>query len=237
MFCVKCPLREDSVFGTSLPRIDSHVEQPHSIRRFAKRQVVLREGEVPEGIYCIRSGLVKRSIGDPQGNRKILDILGPGDLLGVESISGDGCRAAEAATLEASELCFFHHRDLLEMAKSAPGFAFALAAYAAGRMARAERGMAELSLKGARARLAGAILGLGRKYGKPTPRGVLLDLPISRGELADLVGIALATASRLFHELRKAGVIRTKGRRILIMRSRQLAEENGEILDENQNIV
>ena len=82
MLCVKCPLREDSVFGTSLTRIDSHVEQPHSIRRFAKRQVVLREGEVPEGIYCIRSGLVKRSIGDLQGNRKILDILGPGDLLG-----------------------------------------------------------------------------------------------------------------------------------------------------------
>jgi len=237
MFCVKCPLREDSVFGTSLPRIDPHVEQPHSIRRFAKRQVVLREGEVPEGIYCIRSGLVKRSIGDLHGNRKILDILGPGDLLGVESISGDGCRAAEAATLEASELCFFHHRDLLEMAKSAPGFAFALAAYAAKRMARAERGMADLSLKSARARLAGAILDLGRKFGNRTPRGVLLDRPISRGELADLAGIALATASRLLRELKDAGLIRTRGRNLLIVRLDRLQEENGQDFDEDQTNV
>ena len=227
MLCVKCPLREDSVFRTSLPGIDPHAEQPHSIRRFAKRQVVLREGEVPEGIYCIRSGLLKRSVGDPQGNRKILEILGPGDLLGVESISDNGSRAAEAATLEASELCFFHRRDLLELAKRAPGFALALAAYAAERMARAEREMADLSLKSARARLAGAILGLGRKYGKRTPQGILLDLPISRGELADLVGIALATASRLFRELKKAGVIRTRGRRIFILRSEQFEEDNG----------
>lgn len=227
MLCVKCPLREDSVFGTFLSRTDRQAEQPHSIRRFAKKQVVLREGEVPEGIYCIRSGLLKRSVGDPQGNRKILEILGPGDLLGVESISGNGSRAAEAATLEASEICFFHRRDLLELAKGAPGFALALAAYAAERMARAEREMADLSLKSARARLAGAILGLGRKYGKRTPRGILLDLPISRTELADLVGIALATASRLFRELKKAGVIRTRGRRIFILRSEQFEEDNG----------
>lgn len=227
MLCDGCPHRERSVFRTVLSRIDRQARPHGSIRRFAKRQVVLREGEVPEGLYCIRSGLLKRSIGDPHGNRKILDILGPGDLLGVESISGNGCRAAEAATLEASELCFFHHRDLSEMGRCAPGFAFGLAAYAAERMARAERGMAELSLKGARARLAGAILDLGRKYGKRTPKGILLDLPISRGELADLVGIALATASRLFHELKGAGVIRTRGRTILILRSEQFEEDNG----------
>lgn len=227
MLCDGCPLRERSVFRTVLSRIDRQARPHHSIRRFAKRQVVLREGEVPEGLYCIRSGLLKRSIGDPHGNRKILDILGPGDLLGVESITGNGCRAAEAATLEASELCFFHHRDLAEMARCAPGFAFALAAYMAERMARAERGLAELSLKDARARLAGAILDLGRKYGKRTPKGMLLELPISRGELADLVGIALATASRLFHELKGAGVIRTRGRRILIMRTEQLKEDTG----------
>ncbi len=188
---------------------------------------MLREGEVPEGLYCIRSGLLKRSIGDPQGNRKILDILGPGDLLGVESISGNGSRAAEAATLEASELCFFHRRDLPELVKGTPGFAMALAAYAAERLARAERELADLCLKNARQRLANALLALGRRFGKRTPRGILLDLPISRSELANFVGIALATASRLFHELKEAGVIRTRGRRIFILRSEQLKEDNG----------
>src|SRR3972149_3753376 len=112
MACKRCPLREDSVFGTFLSRTDRQAEQPHSIRRFAKRRVVLREGEVPEGIYCIRSGLLKRSVGDPQGNRKILEILGPRELLGVESICGNGSRGAEAGTLGARELCFFHRRGL-----------------------------------------------------------------------------------------------------------------------------
>jgi CRP-like cAMP-binding protein len=188
---------------------------------------VLREGEVPEGLYCIRSGLLKRSVGDPQGNRKILEILGPGDLLGVESISGNGSRAAEAATLEASELCFFHRRDLPELVKGTPDFAMALAGYAAERLAHAERELADLSLKSARQRLANALLTLGRRFGKRTPRGILLDIPISRGDLANLAGIALATASRLCRELKDEGAIRTKGRQMFIVRPELLGEPTG----------
>jgi CRP/FNR family transcriptional regulator len=169
---------------------------------------------------------LKRSVGDPQGNRKILEILGPGDLLGVESISGNGARAAEAATLEASELCFFHRRDFPELLKEAPGFAMALAAYTTERLARAERVVADLSLKTARQRLANALLTLGRKFGKQMPRGILLDLPISRGELANLAGIALATASRLCRELKEEGVIRTRGRQVVIVRWGQLEEQD-----------
>ena len=227
MLCERCPIRGDSVFGAFLPRTDGQAERPHSIRRFARRQIVLREGEIPEGLYCIRSGLLKRSLGDPQGNRKVLEILGPGDLLGVESISGNGCRTAEVATLEASELCFFHRSDLPELAKGAPGFAMALAAYAAERLARAEQELADLSLRSARQRLADALLGLGRRFGKRTPRGILVDLPISRGELANLAGIALATASRLCKELKDEGAIRTRGRTILLLRSEQFNEANG----------
>lgn len=227
MVCEKCPLRGNSIFGTFLPRTDRKAEHPHSLRRFARRQIVLREGEIPEGLYCIRSGLLKRSVGDPQGNQKILEILGPGDLLGVESISSNGCRTAEVATLEASELCFFHRRDLPELVKGAPGFAMGLAAYAAERLARAERELAHLSLNDARQRLASALLDLGRRFGKQTPRGILLDLPISRGELANLAGIALATASRLCKELKDEGAIRTRGRTILILRSEQFKGDNG----------
>jgi len=227
MVCERCPLREDSVFGTFLSQADRQAKLPHSVRRFARRQVVLREGEASEGLYCIRSGCLKRSVGDPQGNRKILEILGPGDLLGVESISGNGVRAAEAVTLEASELCFFHRRDLPDLAKEAPGFAMALAAYAAERLAHAERELADLSLKTARQRLANALLALGRRFGKRTPRGVLLDIPISRGELANLAGIALATASRLCRELKDEGVIRTRGRQMFIVGWGKLEEDNG----------
>ena len=228
MVCEKCPLRGESVFGTFLSRTDRQVKRAHPVRRFARRQVVLREGETPEGLYCIRSGLLKRSIGDPQGNRKILEILGPGDLLGVESISGNGIRAAEATALEASELCFFHRRDLPELVKGTPDFAMALAAYTADRLARAERDLADLSLKNARQRLAGALLALGPRFGKRTPRGVLLDLPISRGELANLAGIALATASRLFRELKDEGVIRTRGRQMFIVRWGKLEGQDWE---------
>jgi CRP/FNR family transcriptional regulator len=129
--------------------------------------------------------------------------------------------------LEASELCFFHRRDLPELVKGTPDFAMALAAYAVERLARAERELADLFLKNARQRLANALLTLGRRFGKRTPRGTLLDLPISRSELANFVGIALATSSRLCKELKDEGVIRTRGRQMFIVGWGKLEENDG----------
>jgi CRP-like cAMP-binding protein len=103
----------------------------------------------------------------------------------------------------------------------------ALAAYAAERLARAERELADLFLKNARQRLANALLTLGRRFGKRTPRGILLDLPISRSELANFVGIALATASRLCKELKDEGVIRTRGRQMFIVGWGKLEKDDG----------
>lgn len=237
MLCDKCPLRSHPIFKACLSRADRLIPQIRSIKRFARRQVVLREGELPEGLYCIRSGLLKCSVGDPGGNRKVLEVLGPGELLGMESISPNGCRTAEAATLEASELCFFHRRDLSVLIEGTPGLPMALAAYAVERMARGERERADVSLKSARERLAGVILGLGGKYGRRTPRGISLEIPISRGEIASLAGIALATASRLCKELSNDGVIRTRGRNILILRAEQLKHEHGRNLDQDQESV
>jgi CRP-like cAMP-binding protein len=230
MFCERCPLREHSIIGAALSQREAQTGKPHTVRRYGRRQVVLREGEVLQGLYCIRSGLVKRSVGNAQGNRKILEILGPGDLLGIEVISENGARVAEAVTLEPSELCFFHRRELLELINSEPTLALALAAHAADRMLRAERALADLALKNARERLAGALLALGHRYGKKTPRGIVLDLSITRGELADLAGIALGTASRLFHELKGARVIKTRGRSILILQSDQLVEDEDNLM-------
>lgn len=226
--CGMCSLRSDSVIGTYLALTDNRGDLPHSVRRFARKQIVLREGEMPEGLYCVRFGLLKRSVGDPQGNRKIIEILGPGDLVGFESISGNGCRAAEVAALEASELCFLHRRDLPGLAKDAPDFAIALAAYVAERLSRAERKLADLSLKNARQRLTTALLALGRRYGKRTPQGILLDLPIRRGELANLAGVALATASRLCKELKDEGAIRTAGRKMFIVGWSRLEEQDSQ---------
>lgn len=234
MFCERCPHRARSAVGGVLSRRDRQVGKPPALRRFARREVVLREGEVLEGLFCIRSGLLKRSVGNPQGNRKILEILGPSDLVGIESISGNGYRAAETIALEPSELCFFRRGDLPELINGEAAFALTLAEWAVERMRRAERGLADLALKSARERLAGAILSLGRRYGKRTARGIVLDLPVTRGELANLAGIAPATASRLLHELKDAGLVRTRGRSLLIVRLDRLKEENGPEFDQDQ---
>jgi CRP-like cAMP-binding protein len=236
MFCERCPLRQHPVMGTFLAGERRGSTQVHSLRRFGKRQIVLRQGEALEGIYCVRSGLLKRSVGNTRGNRKILEVLGPGDLIGIESINGVGCRAAEVVSLMPSELCFFRRRDLHGMIIGAPGTALVLAVCAAERARRAERALADLTLKSARERVIGAILSLGRRYGKPTARGVLLDLPVTRGDLADLAGIALATTSRLLHDLKDEGLVRTRGRQLWIVRSDRLDREHQENFDQDQEV-
>ncbi len=76
----------------------------------------------------------------------------------------------------------------------------------------------ELATERVAQRVARALLRLVRQAGRRTEEGVLIDLPLSRRDLAELTGTTLFTVSRVLSEWEAAGTVRT-GRRRVIVRS------------------
>ena len=75
----------------------------------------------------------------------------------------------------------------------------------------------DLSFKQVPHRLAGLLLKLGEEYGSETGEGILIDLPLSRQELADIVGTSRETITRELKKMEREGMI-VVDRRLITVR-------------------
>jgi CRP-like cAMP-binding protein len=72
------------------------------------------------------------------------------------------------------------------------------------------------ALLGVQERVADLILSYVRMYGVPVDGGTMIRIPLSQGDIAQGLGVALKSVSRAFHELLGAGVIEKRGARYIV---------------------
>ena len=183
-------------------------------RRFGRDQQVLREGEGAAQVYRVVSGAVRllRILAD--GRRQIEEFYLPGDVFGVE------LGAVRQATAEAVG------ETVLVVARRAtvaadPVQAGRLWDHALGELARCRGHVLTLGRRSAAERLATFLVELAERL--ETVGGV--DLPMSRQDMADYLGLTIETVSRTLTQLQAEGVIALRGcRHIRFARPAALAE-------------
>jgi CRP-like cAMP-binding protein len=185
-------------------------------RRVAVREQVYRQGEAATHLYEVLQGgiMVLRRLRD--GRRQILDIAGPGRIIGL---TAEQCHDCEAVALKTSiVLC-------LDRKRGAQGPSSRMEAALFDEVHRLRDLATALGRKTAMERLAGFLLALA---GNDDDVPLALDLPVTRTEIADHLGLALETVSRNFARMKQRNVIRCNGSFGLAIRDfvtlRQLAE-------------
>jgi CRP-like cAMP-binding protein len=102
-------------------------------------------------------------------------------------------------------------------------------------LAVARRKVRELALKGAEARLAALLVQLARTHCAAVADGARLNLPYSRREMAEMIGVSTETAIRLLAALKRKGAIAGDKREIVIADSKRLLRiaQQGEVAEED----
>lgn len=226
MSCQSCPNR---IFSDLPPDRVATIQKARKPKRFPRKRVIYREGEISQGVFCLRSGVVKRTVEGGTGTQGLLGIVPEGNFLGLESLWGGESYLDTAATLDVTELCFFTRADFLAITQQYPDVGVRLMSHLGARLRDAEKRLKEFSLKNARERLAHALLLLVHNFGRRENGAIVLDLPLSRSELGELAGISRGTASRLMTELRGNRLVETNGRKVLILDPDGLAKLAGEV--------
>jgi CRP/FNR family transcriptional regulator len=180
--------------------------------RFPPGFVLGRMGEVPEAVFAIQTGGVKLVGVGPRGHPRIVDLLGPGDLVGVCGVFGRRL-AFDAVAVGEIEACH----------GTTAAFKGLLASNASVAMGLADH------LSCVAYREAERLRGLGRNTALERVAAFLVDgrlprvgenrviLPLRRRELAALLGIAPETVARSLTRLVADGLISVKGREITIL--------------------
>jgi CRP/FNR family transcriptional regulator len=201
--------------GLGAPALD-RLERTSSVRQCRKGQVLHFEGSPASGVDCIRAGRAKVYRSAPHARDHILLIAEPGDVLGIESVFAGGNHASSAEMIEDGTVCYIPREALLGALEAYPPALRAVTELLAKQLLQSEAERVELAGGSVRERLAVALLGLVRRYGTPHGTGLRIDLALSREELAEMVGTAPETAIRQLGDLRREGILTTRGRSIVV---------------------
>src|SRR3990172_8794584 len=112
--CFTCSGRIHCIFSDSDPSCLMELGQMQQRSIYPRGAVIFTEGDQPQGVYIVCSGLVKLSIYSPDGRSVIVSTATTGDLLGIKALLSEKPHNLTAQTFELTQVCFIKKDDFLD---------------------------------------------------------------------------------------------------------------------------
>lgn len=196
-------------------------------RLLQRGESLFRTGDRQRALFITRSGSLKTTALDPEGDERVLGFHLPGELLGLDAL-GSGLHRCEAVALQDTEVCEFSLGQLESCSLDLPLLQRQLLTRLGRGVALDQDHMAMLARPQAIERVAQFVLGLARRLGCQALRGAAIELPMGRADIAAYLGLVIETVSRAMRRLHEERVLSVRVRRLRILdleRLRALAHE------------
>ncbi len=194
---------------------------------YNKGRTVFSEGDKGDGFYMVADGKVKIYKVSMDGKEQILHIYGPGSPFGEVAVFAGKNFPANAETLLKSHLLFFPRAAFVELISNNPSLSLNMLAMLSMRLRQFTIQVENLSLKEGPGRLASYLIYLSREQGVEDS----VSLPLSKGQLASLLGTIPETLSRILAKMSARSLIAVDGREIKLLDMPGLEDlaENGKL--------
>lgn len=214
--CETCPTRGDRVCDLQLETLQD-LREVGVTTAYRPRQLVFGEGNTAGGLYLVCQGRVKIYQSDRFGRERVLQIAGPGSIVGELGLGGEGGFSASAEAIEESQICFIAHADLEPLLAEHPDVGLRLIESLSQELGAARRRVRDVLFKDAGTRLAGLVVDLVEEEEDRAEQGEQrARFPYSRAELAQRVGVSTETAIRLLRKLSNKGLVEVDGRTVVV---------------------
>ena len=192
---------------------------------YKKGQTLFYEETRPMGLFCINSGKVKVYKINSDGKEQILKLGKTGDFLGYRALISEEFYNSSATVIEEGAICYIPKSDFLEILQKNPVFFQKMAKKVAHDLGTMERQLMTIAQKSVRERLATTLLMLKETYGMDGEESVLIDITLSREDLANIIGTATETVIRLLSDFKSQKLISLQGKKIKVLDSKGLIRE------------
>jgi len=189
-------------------------------QKFKRGEIIFHEGDVGLGFYVMISGMVKIFKISMEGKEQILHILKPGEPFAEVALFAGSSYPANAMAIEKSKVVFFPRQAFSDLISRRPSLAMNMLATLSFRLRQFAHMVEAISLKEVPGRLAAYLL-LENKESKTKGE---VHLPITKSQLASLLGTIPETLSRILAKMVKQELIETKGATIVILDDEGLHE-------------
>jgi CRP/FNR family transcriptional regulator, anaerobic regulatory protein len=206
--CETCPVRPITICRGLDAATLADMRALGTMQRLHAEQSVFHEGDPAKRVFMVTQGALKLYTLLADGRRQVTGFMFPGDFLGI-SVEQDYAFSVEA--LEPAELWWFSRDAFDRFVGDHPQVEHELYRLAAHELAAAQQQMVLLGRKSAAERLASLFLSLlerSEHISGVSETG--FNLPMSRLDIADYLGLTKETVSRMLSDLRNRRLIRLK---------------------------
>jgi len=212
-----CPLLK----GLTAAEKQGMVENGRSTHKQAG-EYFLRQGEPSETIYILMSGRVKLTQLTENGQEVIVDYLGPGAAMGIVVALSNIPYPISAEAVEACEAIAWSREDIHQLMLRYPQLALNGLDMVARRFGVLQIRFQEVATQRVEQRVARSLMRLIKQFGQKTDKGILIDMPISRQDLAQMTGTNVFQVSRIVSKWEQEGLIRTGRKRFVLLNAHDM---------------
>lgn len=217
--CKDCKVKSCAAAVLDVAEIDL-VNDNSRETNFRKGDIILHEGSMTSHIIYLKSGLVKEYQKGPGDTEQILQIVKKFTYLGLPSLFGDRINHYSYAALEDITVCYIDLNIFNQLIRQNGNFAFEiLVSVSRDSLNNFHRFMSQ-SQKKTYGRVADALI----YFSKIIYESDSFEVPFTRQELADLIGISRESATRVLTKFREDGILRLEGRTIEIAKPELLSQ-------------
>ena len=216
--CCDCPVWKQSLFSNfDLETVEWLTLRKKTIEK-KKKEVLFKQGQEVDGIYCHLRGLAKVVQTDAKGNIRFSRLVLPGDSSGHRSLFIETRYKGTASTISDSlQSCYIPKQDVLHLLSTNPSFAKNLVIRISTELTRSEEENISVKEQSVRNRLAKLLVELCKADAEITEDNQYLILStITKVEFASFLSVANETMIRLMADMKHEGLISFEGKKIIV---------------------
>lgn len=215
--CQQCGLNELCIPHTlTAPEMDEIDQIARRGKPLQKGEYLFRQSDDFESLFAVRAGCIKLFSVDDNGDEKVVGFFLPGEILGMDAIDSK-FHSASAIALSTASVCEIPYESVELLA----GRIKNLQVHMYRLLSREIRSDQELQLllakNNAEERIGAFLMNLSVRYERRrlSPKEFRLDM--TRSDIANYLGLAVETVSRVITRFQKAGILRAEGKSLEIL--------------------
>ncbi len=231
--CLTCSERSRSICAYSGPEELRQLEAIRFFRSYEPRQTIFMDGDPVDFVGTVLSGMVSLTKIMPDGRTQMVAMLRQGNFLGHPYRAQTSYNAVASTPVV---MCGFRRDPFEKLLRKIPELGQGLLEQSSKELDAAREWMLLLGRKTAREKVASFLIIFAREKVAQHPslmkKRMHLDMPYTRAEMGDYLGLSLETVSRQLSALKNDGIVDPDGKRgVTVLNYAALLSENGDEAD------
>jgi CRP-like cAMP-binding protein len=183
---------------------------------FKKKEEIFSEGDSSDWFYILVNGKVKITKMSVDGREIIIELISPPDFFGGFAVLKGFPYPANAVAMEDSDVIKISRHNLLRVIDRFPNVMYDMTANLGDRIREFHDTLKNNALERVESRIAALLLKLADKTGEKKDKTILINMRLTKQDIAEMVGTTVETTIRIMSKFKKSGFIDDKDGKVLI---------------------